>query len=170
MKSTPSLRSVARNAPKFADVVRRQNVMVRQGDPRQGDPRNEDVVGAYPYAPSLQVRADDAGSFARVPVQLDQLKGRAKLPAYNSALLRLPAAQRPKHQLGNRHGREKLVRSSEGGCAERSISGRLPISSVNSSAGQPCWTASSTTRAGTAGFTGASAHGVCERSWMIRAT
>jgi hypothetical protein len=32
------------------------------------------------------------------------LKSRAKLPAYGNALLRFPATQRAKHQLGYRNG------------------------------------------------------------------
>ena len=46
-------------------------------------------------------------AFARVLVQLHQLKSRAKLPANDNAFLRFPATQRAKHQLGNRHSREK---------------------------------------------------------------
>src|ERR1035438_2794602 len=109
-------------------------------------------------------------AFARVLVQLHQLKSRAKLPADDSAFLRFPATQRAKHQLGYRHSREKdripisgsrllshmniapsqqfdcdvtvkqigshkSARFSTGGWAERSSSGRLPITSVNNSAG-----------------------------------
>jgi len=188
------------NAPKFADVVRCQDVT-----PCQGNPRYEHIIGAYPFTPAFQVRPDDPGSFARLLVQLHQLKSRTKLPALDNAFLRLPATQRAKHQLGNRHSREKnripisgsqllghmnitpaqqfdcdvsvkqigrhrSARFSTGGWAERSSSGRHPISSVNNSAGQPCRTASSTTREGTAGCRGASPHAVCESSWMIRAT
>ena len=76
-----------RNASKFANVGRRQDVTTRQGYPS-----NQQIVGAYPFTPSFQVRPDDAGSFARILVQLDQLKSAAKLPAYDSALLRFPAA------------------------------------------------------------------------------
>src|ERR1039457_6782580 len=129
-------------------------------------------------------------AFARVLVQLHQLKSRTKLPANDNAFLRFPATQRAKHQLGNRHsrekdripisgsqllshvnvapsrqfdcdvsvqqlGRDKLARFSLGGWAELSSPGRLPISSVNTPAGQPCWTASSTTQAGTAACRGA---------------
>ncbi len=189
-----------RNAPEFAHVVGCQDVTTRQGDPR-----NQHIVGAYPFAPSFQVRPDGAGSLARDLVQLHQLEGRAKLSANYNAFLRSPAAQRAKHQLGNRHsrekdrtpisgsqlfgymdiapsqqldcdvrvkqiGRHKLARFSIGGWAGRSSSGRLPISLVNNSAGQPCWTASSTTPAGTAGCKDASPRAVCERSWTIRAT
>jgi hypothetical protein len=46
-------------------------------------------------------------AFARVLVQLHQLKSRTKLPANDNAFLRFPATQRAKHQLGNRHSREK---------------------------------------------------------------
>src|ERR1035438_8319026 len=54
-----------RHAPKFADVVRCQDVTTRQGDPR-----NEYIVGAYPFTTSFQVRPDDAGSFTRILIQL----------------------------------------------------------------------------------------------------
>ena len=169
-----------RNAPKFADVVRCQDVTTRQGDPC-----NEHIIGAIRSRAPFQVRPDDAGSFARVLVQLHQLKSRAKLPANDNAFLLFPAPHRAKHQLGYRHSREKdripisgsqllshmniapsqqldcdvsvkqirrhkSARFSTGGWAERSNSGRLPITSVNNSAGQPCWTASSSTRAGMA--------------------
>src|ERR1035437_9736126 len=103
-------------------------------------------------------------AFARVLVQLHQLKSRAKLPADDSAFLRFPATQRAKHQIGYRHSREKdhvpisgsqllshmkiapsqqldcdvsvkqirrhkSARFSTSGWAERSNSGRLPITS-----------------------------------------
>ena len=54
---------------------------------RHGDPCNEHIVSAYPFTPSFQVRPDNARSFARVLVQLRQLKSRAKLPAEDNALL-----------------------------------------------------------------------------------
>ena len=54
-----------RHPPKFADVVRCQDVTTRQGDPC-----NEDIVGADPFTTSLQVRPDDTGSFTGVLIQL----------------------------------------------------------------------------------------------------
>src|ERR1019366_10772864 len=158
-----------------------------------------------PFTAPFQVRPDDAGSFARDPVQIQQVKSNAKLPANDNAFFGFSATPTAKHQLGYRHsrekdripisgsqllshmniapsqqfdcdvsvkqiGRHKSARFSTGGWAERSSSDRPPITSVNNSAGQPCWTASSTTRAGTAACRGASPHPGCERSWMIRAT
>ena len=91
-----------RNAPKFAGVVRCQGVTTRQGDPC-----NEHIVGAYPFPRPSRSALMTPEAFARVLVQLYQLKSSAKLPAYNNAFLRFPATQRAQHQLGNRHSREK---------------------------------------------------------------
>jgi len=73
-----------RNAPKFANVVRCQDVTTRRGKPC-----NENIVGAYPFTRVFRVRPDGAGSFTRVLVQLHQLKSGAELPAYDNALLLL---------------------------------------------------------------------------------
>jgi hypothetical protein len=56
---------------------------------RRGNPHNENIVGAYPFTRVFRVRPDDARSFTRILVQLCQVKSRAKLPAYDNALLLL---------------------------------------------------------------------------------